>query len=68
MKKCCCYWGIVGAVIWYAFIYYFLYAIQNAVEPWLSALVLLVLGYLGCGACYMWVKDTPVWRKLTGKE
>ncbi len=60
------FWAIVEAVIWYVFFYYLLYAIKNPVDLWQSALVLLVLVYLGMIAC-PWVHNTLAWKRMVGK-
>lgn len=44
-------WMIGEAVLWYFFMYYLLYSIKNPTNLWLSALILLVLGYLGTLTC-----------------
>jgi len=61
------FWAIIEAVIWYGFIYYLLYAIKNPVDLRQSALVLLVLAYVGTIAC-PWVRHTDAWRRMTGQK
>ncbi|HJO14642.1 MAG TPA: hypothetical protein QGG70_01170 [Candidatus Pacearchaeota archaeon] len=48
----------IEAVIWFFFIYYFLYTIKNPVNLWVSALILLVLGYIGTITCPWFVMFT----------
>ena len=60
------FWVVVEAIIWYGFFYYLLYAIQNSTTLWQSALVLLILVYLGIIAC-PWVRNTEAWKKMWGK-
>ena len=67
MKSKDWFWAIVEAVIWYGFIYYLLYAIKNPVGLRQSALVLLVIGYLGTIAC-PWLRNTEGWRRMLGKK
>lgn len=55
--------AIVETVIWYAFIYYFLYSLQNDVTLWLSALILLGLAYLGTVTCPL-VHESKAWKRM----
>ena len=59
--------GILEAIIWYVFIYYFLYVLKNPIDLWLAALILLVLMYAGVSVC-PWVRNTCGWRRMMGKE
>jgi hypothetical protein len=61
------FWTVVEAVIWYFFIYYLLFAVQNEVNLWTASLVLLVLAYLGTITC-PWFRKTDAWKRLWGKE
>lgn len=56
-------WGIIEAVIWYAFVYYLLYALKNPVDLRLAALILLVLVYLGTVTCPL-VHKMDAWRRI----
>lgn len=56
-------WWIIEAIIWYVWLYYFLFSIKNPVDIAASALILLVLAYLGTLAC-PWFRNTEAWRKL----
>ena len=67
MKKGDILRGILEAIIWYVFIYYFLYVLKNPVDLWLSTLILLVLMYAGVSVC-PWVRNTCGWRRMMGKE
>ncbi len=61
------FWGLVEAVIWYCFIYYFLYVLKtDDVELWKASLVLLALVYVGTISC-PWFRNTNAWKKLWGK-
>jgi multisubunit Na+/H+ antiporter MnhF subunit len=59
--------AVVEAVIWYCFIYYLIYAIKNPVELWQSALVLLILAYLGTILC-PWMQNSDAWKRMLGKK
>lgn len=60
-------WAIIEAVIWYLFFYYLLYAVKTDVGLGQSALILLILAYVGTVTC-PWLRQTEAWRKLTGKH
>ena len=55
--------GIVEAVIWYFFLWYFLDTIKRERNLWRAALVLLVLAYLGFVTC-PWIRETEAWKQL----
>ena len=67
MKKGDILRGILEAIIWYVFIYYFLYVLKNPVDLWVAALILLFLMYAGVSVC-PWVLNTCGWRRMMGKE
>ena len=54
---------IVELVVWYGFIYCVLYAIKNPVNLYFSALILLVLAYIGTVSC-PWFRKTKAFKKL----
>ncbi|MEK7513103.1 MAG: hypothetical protein AAB601_02790 [Patescibacteria group bacterium] len=60
-------WGIVEAVLWYAFTAYLLSVVGDSLNVWLDALVLVVLAYLTMLAC-PWFRHTGGWRRMTGRE
>ena len=62
-------WLLAGleAVIWYLFIYYALYSVKNPVNLRVSALVLLVLAYVGTIAC-PWFRRTKAFREMMGQK
>ncbi len=53
----------VEAIVWYAFIYYALYSIKNPVDLRVSALILLVLAFLGTIAC-PWFRRTQAFKEM----
>jgi hypothetical protein len=55
--------GIVEAMIWYLFLWYFLTTLKKDHNLWLAALVLLVLAYLGFVTC-PWIRETRAWQNL----
>ncbi len=63
MKTKNLFFGAVEGVIWFAFIYYLLYAIKNPVELWQASLILLVLVYLGTISCPL-VRSTDAWKRM----
>ena len=60
-------WLLAGVevVVWYGFIYYALYSIKNPVNLFVSALILLVLAYLGTILCLR-VMRTKTFKELLG--
>ncbi len=68
MKTSLWLWGIVETVIWYGFIYYLLYVLQNpaAVDLWFASGVLLVLAFAGTISC-PWVHNSTAWRRMLDK-
>ncbi len=69
MKTSVWLWGIVETVIWYGFIYYLLYVLQNPAEVslWFASAVLLILAYLGTVSC-PWVHNSDAWQRMLGKK
>lgn len=61
------FWGIVEAGLWYLFTVYFFYSLQNSVNIWITALVLLVLGYLAAFACPL-LRNSGAWKNTFGKN
>ena len=61
-------WFLAGveAVVWYVFIYYALYSIKNPVNLFVSALILLVLAYIGTISC-PWFRRTEAFKKMLEK-
>ena len=55
--------AVFEAIIWYGFIYYFLYSIKNPVNLYVSALVLIVLIYIGTISC-PWFRRTQAFKEL----
>lgn len=55
----------VDAVLWYAFLYYFLFSVKNSVNLYKSAFILLVLMYAAFIVC-PWFRNTPGWIALFG--
>ena len=66
MKKIDLLRGILEAGIWYVFIYYLLYVLENSVELWSAALILLALMYAGIFVC-PWIRYTDGWRRMMNK-
>ena len=60
------FFAVVEAVIWFAFIYYALYSIKNPVNLFMSALILLVLAYIGTLTC-PWFRKTQAFKELIAK-
>ncbi len=58
-------WLLAGfeAIVWYVFIYYFIYTIKNPVNLYVSALVLIILAYLGAITC-PWFRKTKAFKEL----
>lgn len=57
---------ILEALVWYIFIVYFLYSLKNPVNIYISGLILLTLGYVGCLLCPIFRYSTG-FRRLMGK-
>ena len=55
--------GIVEAVIWYFFLWYFLSVLKKDRNLWVAALILLILAYLGFVTC-PWIRETDAWKRL----
>lgn len=55
--------GVIEAVIWYFFLWYFLDTIKRERNLWLAALILLVLAYLGFVTC-PWIRETEAWKRM----
>ena len=56
--------GQLEAVVWYAFIYYWLDTIRKPGRNlWIASGVLLGLFYLGFVLC-PWIRHTPAWQQL----
>lgn len=53
----------VEAGLWYAFIYYFLYAIKNPVDLVQSAIVLVIIMYTASMMCPL-LRETDAWKRL----
>ena len=62
-------WLLAGfeAIVWYGFIYYLIYAIKNPVNLYTSALILLVLAYIGTISC-PWFRRTKAFKELIGNK
>ncbi|QEG35897.1 hypothetical protein [Bythopirellula goksoeyrii] len=56
--------GLLEAVVWYFFIYYWLDTLRKPSRNlWIASAVLLALFYLGLVLC-PWVRHTPAWQQL----
>ncbi len=56
--------GLIEAVVWYVFIFYWLYTIRKPERNlWIASAVLLGLFYFGFVLC-PWVRHTPAWQQL----
>lgn len=60
------FWAVVEAGLWYLTAAFFFYSIQNAVDIWLSALGVIVLGYLAAWACPL-LRNTDAWKRTYGQ-
>ncbi len=60
-------WSGVDLGLWYLFIYYWLYTLENEVELARAAVVLLVLLVAAVVAC-PWFRRTEAWRRLRNGE
>lgn len=57
------FWGVVEAILWYAFVYILLYTIKNPVDLYANSLILLMLAYAATIAC-PWFRKTGAWMRL----
>ncbi len=53
----------IEACLWYGFLWYFLYAIKNDVNLYVSALILLALMYAAGLSC-PFIRNTQAWAKM----
>lgn len=59
--------SIAEAIMWFAFLYYLLFSIKNDVNLVQSAIILLIIGYLGAWACPL-IRNSEGWKKTWGKQ
>ena len=68
MKPIDCFRALIEAVLWYAFIYFFIYTIKAPyINLYVNCLILLILVYLAAITC-PWIKYSNAWRRLWGKS
>lgn len=56
-------WTAVEAILWYIFICFFIYVLENDINLYLAALVLLILAYAAAVAC-PWFRATESWKTI----
>ena len=57
------FFGVIEFILWILFVYAILYSIRNPTNIWMSALIIVVLGYCAAIACPM-IRQSKAFRQV----
>lgn len=56
-------WGTIEFILWVLFAYTIIYSLKNQTNTWLSAILIVILGYCAAIACPM-IRQSKAFQKV----